>query len=214
MFGTFFDKFSGQELDCMKECSCVFNNRLAVLKSKMPALYREADLGSIEAWLHKHEKQTIALQKVKESPFSSYLFLGSSGVGKSYIAWALWKNAAAAGRRTPLINSTAELMQEYIDYAKDSEAERPSVLPSDLTQTNVQYTILLDEVAEFKQSEFTLKKFFELVKTTVDYGHQLIVTSNKRIDALQKVFGQEDKGQGAAIMRRLIENAKLVEMWK
>jgi hypothetical protein len=39
------------------------------------------------------------------------------------------------------------------------------------------------------------------------------------VDDLREVFsqtesGKRDPGQGAAIMRRLIENAKLVEMWK
>lgn len=178
-------------------------------------LYRTADLISIQPWIHKHAKQEVILKEVKEHPFASYLFLGNSGVGKSFIAWALWKNAAMEGRRA-IATTAAELMQEYrdLEIADEAEVKRPRVMSADLTQEQFKYTIFIDEIEKMRVSEFALEKLFQLIKTAVDYGHQLVITSNMREAELKTTFSKIDKVWGSAIMRRLIENTTVMEMWK
>lgn len=213
VFGTYVDEFSGQELECMKPCVCLEPKRAEFVLNQMPALYRLADLASIEPWDHKHKKQKAILEKVKTNPYKSYLFLGASGVGKSYISWALWKNAALSGRRA-IATTAAELMKEFRDLEIEDEPERPKVVPADLAQGKFLYTIFLDEIEKIRMSPFAMEKLFELIKNAVDYGHQLIVTSNMREGELQKAFGKIDPVWGEAMMRRLVENTTVVEMWR
>jgi DNA replication protein DnaC len=215
VFGSFVDEFSGQQLECMKPCACLEPKRLKFILNQMPSLYQTADLHEIQPWVHKHKKQEVVLAKVKQEPFKSYLFLGNSGVGKSYIAWAMWKNAAIKGRRA-ISTTAAELMQEYreLEVADSVEDFRPRVLPSDLAQQQFKYTIFIDEIEKMRVSPFSMEKLFQLIKNVVDYQHQLIVTSNMREIELKNYFGQLDKAWGAAIMRRLTENVTVVEMWK
>lgn len=214
VFSTFLDTHSQQELECMKDCDCALKKRQGALIEQMPPLYRDADLRSIQPWETKHAKQKTVLEAVLACPHESYLFLGNSGVGKSFIAWALWKNAAFNGIRTPVINTTSELIKEFQDYAVDSNAERPKVLPADLAQNSFKYTILLDEIEKFKVTEFSIERLFELVKNAVDYKHQLLVTSQMRLAELKTTFSKIDPVWGSAIMRRLVENTLVVEMWK
>jgi len=179
----------------------------------MPDLYKEADLQSIEPWDHKHKKQRAILAEIKSSPFASYLFLGNSGVGKSYISWAIWKYAALSGRRA-VATTAAELMKEYRDLEIEDEPKRPKVVPSDLAQNQFLYTVYIDEIEKIRVSPFSMEKMFELIKNAVDYGHQLIVTSNMREAELEKTFGKIDKVWGEAMMRRLIEKTTVVGMWR
>ncbi len=179
----------------------------------MPDLYKKADLKDIQPWEHKHKKQKAVLEEIKNNPFASYLFLGASGVGKSYISWALWKNSALSGRRA-ISTTAAELMKEFRDLEIEDEPERPKVVPADLTQSKFLYTIFLDEIEKIRMSPFAMEKLFELIKNAVDYGHQLIITSNMREGELKKAFGKIDAVWGEAMMRRLIENTTVVEMWR
>lgn len=213
VFGTYVDEFSKQELECMKPCICLEPKRAAFILGQMPALYKEADLANIQPWEHKHKKQKAILAEIKSNPFASYLFIGASGVGKSYISWALWKNAALAGHRA--VSTTAsELMKEYRDLEVEDEAKRPRVVPSDLAQSQFRYTIFIDEIEKMRVSPFSMEKLFELIKNAVDYGHQLIVTSNMREAELKRTFGKIDEVWGEALMRRLVENTTVVEMWR
>jgi DNA replication protein DnaC len=215
VFGTFLDPFSKEELECMKPCTCLEPKRAEFILNQMPELYRTADLDSIEPWEHKFRKQDEILAEVKKERFESYLFVGNSGVGKSYIAWALWKNAALSGRMA-IATTAAELMQEYRDFdtASDEETKRPKVLPTDLAQNRIKYSIFIDEIEKIRVSVYAVEKLFELVKNAVDNGHQLIVTSNMRTGELKRVFSQIDEIWGSAIMRRLLENTVVLEMWK
>jgi DNA replication protein DnaC len=213
VFGTYIDAFSKQELECMKPCQCLEPKRAEFILNQMPALYKTADLSNIQPWSHKHKKQETILKEIKANPFASYLFLGNSGVGKSFISWALWKNAALSGRRA-IATTAAELMREYRHLEVQSDAVRPKVLPTDLAQDQFKYTLLLDEIEKIRVSVFSMEKLFELVKNAVDYGHQLVVTSNMRDSELKRTFGQIDEVWGSAIMRRLVENTTIVEMFK
>lgn len=213
VFGTYVDEFSKQELACMKPCDCQEAKLAEFILKQMPELYKTADLQNIKPWVHKHKKQEAIIAEIKANPFTSYLFIGNSGVGKSFISWALWKHAALQGRRA-VATTASELMKEYRDLEVKHDSPRPKVLPAELAQEQFKYTILLEEIEKMRVSVFSMEKLFELVKNAVDYGHQLVITSNMREGDLKKTFSQIDDVWGSALMRRLMENTTIVEMWK
>lgn len=197
----------------MKVCECQREAQKAYILSLMPPLYAKADLGDLSPWLHKHPKQQTIITGIKKNPFDSYFFMGDSGVGKTYIAWAIWKNAALTGRRA-VATTMAELSVQFRDLEIHKEAQRPKILPQDLAQTHTQYTVFLDEIEKMRVSPFSIEKLFELIKNAVDFGHQLVITSNMTEEGLRKHFGQLDEVWGSAIIRRLIEGSTLVKMWR
>ena len=54
----------------------------------------------------------------------------------------------------------------------------PLILPEDLI-AGATHTVFLDEFEKASVSDFTSRMLFELVQVLRDFGHQLIVTSNK-----------------------------------
>jgi DNA replication protein DnaC len=213
VFGTFHDDLSGLDLSCMKSCACQKEAQKDYILSLMPPLYATADLADLSPWLDKHPKQKTIIPSIKENPFESYLFMGDSGVGKTYIAWALWKNAALSGRRA-VATTMAELSIQFRDLEIHAEAARPKVLPQDLAQRHTPYTVFLDEIEKMRITAFSIEKLFELIKNAVDFGHQLVITSNMSEDNLRTYFSQVDEVWGSAIIRRLIEGTTLVKMWR
>jgi DNA replication protein DnaC len=213
VFGTYSDKDSGSPLSFMTECECVLEQKRKEILNEMPPLFITADIKTLTPLLEKHAKQKSISPVIKENPLDSYLFMGTSGVGKTYIAWALWKNAALSGRKA-IATTAASLSEQYKEYEVNDSATRPKVLPRDLAQKHTKYTILLDEIEKMRISAFTLEKFFELLKNASDYEHQLLVTSNKSEDELKEYFSQVDEVWGSAIMRRLMDGTTIVRMWK
>jgi DNA replication protein DnaC len=210
VFADYYDNFSGKTLTHMSVCKCQREEQEAYILSLMPPLYSTADLADLSPWLNKHPKQGTIIPKIKENPFDSYLFMGDSGVGKTYIAWAIWKNAALSGRRA-IATTMAELNVQFRDLEINADAPRPKVLPQDLAQPHVKYTLLLDEIEKMRVTPFSIEKLFELIKNAVDFGHQLVITSNMSEDNLRIFFGEV---WGSAIIRRLIEGTIRVQMWR
>lgn len=139
--------------------------------------------------------------------------MGDSGVGKTYIAWAIWKNAALSGRKA-IATTMAELSLQFREMEGEEGGSRPQVLPQDLAQAHTKYTIFLDEIEKMKVTAYSIEKLFGLIKNAVDFGHQLVITSNMSEDNLRKHFGQIDDVWGSAIIRRLIEGTIRVNMWR
>jgi DNA replication protein DnaC len=211
IYGVYTDD-SGLERTCSKRCECKNAELSQYLRSQMPPLYEDADLNTLLPWEFKHKKQNSVVKGIKENPFDSYLFVGDSGVGKSYMAWALWKNAAMSDRKAVGM-TLAEFRDEYNKYAMDSFSPR-RITPEELCQKHKKYTVLFDEVDKVKISEYSIEKFFQVLKNIIDYKHQLIVTTQSGLSELKEHFSQVSEAYGSAIMRRLMEGTTLVEMYK
>lgn len=195
-----------------KPCDCRNVLRLAYVDSMIPQKFKGADISTLEADTKKHVKQPAVIAKIKANPLGSYLFLGRQGAGKTWFGYALWKNAVLSGRRG-FADTAQELNLEFRRYEISNDDWRPRLLAEDLKQDLVKYSILLDEFDKIQMTPFSVVKMFELVKAASDYGHQLIVTTNARAAELKKKFDAIDEVWGASILRRITENATIVEMF-
>jgi DNA replication protein DnaC len=179
----------------------------------IPPKFQEAELATIKPIVEKHVKQKLLLETVKNKPFESYMLLGKNGVGKTWFGYALFKNAALNGRRAVAM-SMVQLMNEFKRVEMhDTDDWKPQVTPEDLSQNHTKWTIYVDEIEKTRITEFTVEKFFDLVNAASSFGHQIIITSNMNEAKLRKHFSEIDPVYGDSIMRRLKENATLIEMF-
>jgi DNA replication protein DnaC len=143
------------------------------------------------------------------------VFLGSNGTGKTHIAWALYRHAVVSGR-TSIGCLLSELIDSYKTWELANDEEklkaRPLILPDDLKVNGKRYTLFLDEFEKARATEFTSETLFRLLNAIRDFGHQLIVTSNKNWEGLLDRWSKIDDVYGNSIMMRL-KDCHLVEMF-
>lgn len=168
--------------------------------------------------LHPNEKiagfifdeQVRILAKIRKNPFANFYLAGLNGCGKTTIAYALALNSFDAGRKCVAI-TLSDLLEEFRLYSnssgEDKQRNKPSILPEALQQNHELYSILIDEVGSPKASEYRGEMFFNLLNAIQNFGHQLIVTSNKTDRAFVEKWSQFDDTHGESIARRLSENA-------
>ena len=94
---------------------------------------------------------------------------------------------------------------------RDPAKGYPLILPEDLSSGR-EYTVFLDEFEKASVTDFTSRMLFELVQGLRDFGHQLIVTSNKDWVGLLDHWSRIDEIYGNSIMTRLHACA-LIEMF-
>jgi len=206
----------------VKRCRCVlrYQNRkaLAIIPTEhfgIPKLSRLQPRPDI------HPSQCDVIPLVKSQPNSSYLLCGVNESGKSHIAWALYRHAVA-GRRRVVASSLNQLLRQYRDWellspdtrffaSRERSKERPLVLPEDLVSL-LKHTLFLDEFEKANVTEFTCRMLFELLSAARDFGHQVILTSNKGWDDLCERWSQIDEVYGRSIMTRL-RGCVLIEMF-
>lgn len=85
------------------------------------------------------------------------------------------------------------------------------ILPEDLL-SSVKRTIVLEEFEKASVTEFTSRMLFELLNAIRDYGHQVIITSNKDWDQLREYWSRIDEVYGNSIMTRLA-GCTLIELF-
>lgn len=219
IFGSYSDEFSGQELEYMQECPCQEVKRIEYLRTlsypsieNVPILFKEADLQNLAPLDSKHPKQRKVVETIRANPFESYMFVGNSGVGKTWMTWALWKNARASGRIA--ISMTAAELAKELQNLETRNSVRTCISPDALAQSDILYTLVIDDVDKMKITDFSIGKLFELIKNAGDYGHQLIITTQKSEIGLRDKLSEKDEVWGDAISRRLSETTSVVEMWK
>ena len=168
-----------------------------------------------------HPSQVALIPLVKRTPAASFLFCGANGSGKTHIAWALYR-AALARRRPAFGCSLNQLLRQYRDWElmshdervaaqRDRTRRRPMVLPEDL-HSAAKHTLFIDEFEKAGVTEFTSRMLYELVNNARDFGHQLIITSNKDWNQLREHWSRTDEVYGNSIMTRL-KCCVLIEMF-
>lgn len=100
---------------------------------------------------------------------------------------------------------------DRVTAQREKTNSRPMVLPEDL-QSAVAQTLFLDEFEKASVTEFTSRMLFELLNAVRDFGHQVIVTSNKDWDQLREHWSRIDQVYGNSIMTRL-RGCLLIEMF-
>jgi DNA replication protein DnaC len=211
---TEFQEIVGENgVTAMKPCICRDKIRLDYINSMIPPKFQGAELSKLRPLVEKHVKQSILFEEVQNNPFNNYLLLGKHGAGKTWVGYALFKNAALSNRRAVAL-SLASLMGEFKRVEMgDTDSWKPQVTVGDLSQTHTKWTLFLDEVEKARVTEFTVEKFFELINAASSFGHQIIATSNMTEDALKSHFSKIDQVYGLAIMRRLTEGSTVMEMF-
>lgn len=155
-------------------------------------------------------KQVEIIAKAKANPLSNFYLAGKNGCGKTTIGYTILLNAFDAGRKV-VATTLSELLREFQAYemssGEDRLRNRPCILPEQLRRSQNKYSILIDEVGSPKVSEYRGEMLFSLLNQLQNFGHQLIVTSNKNYRDFVKKWSQEDDTHGESISRRMSENA-------
>jgi hypothetical protein len=157
------------------------------------------------------DEQAKILAKIRANPFGNFYLAGINGCGKTTIGYMILLNAAEAGRKCVAV-TLSDLLEEFRVYSvsggEEKQRNRPSVLAEDLRQSDRMYSLLIDEVGSPKASEYRGEMFFNVLNAAQNFGHQLIVTSNKKDRDFTDKWNAFDDTHGDSISRRLSENAQ------
>ncbi len=156
------------------------------------------------------DEQTKILARIRANPFGNFYLAGINGCGKTTLGYMILLAALGAGRKCVAV-TLSDLLEEFRVYSvasgEEKQRNKPCILPEDLRQEKRPYSILIDEVGSPKASEYRGEMFFNLLNSVQNFGHQLIVTSNKRDRDFIEKWNAFDDTHGDSISRRLSENA-------
>lgn len=198
-------------------CVCRIARIRADRLSKIPPKFAAHKLSTLEPDPARHPLQAEIVPFVKANPEHSYLLAGRFGCGKSLLMWLMYRNAIKQTPRRVVICTLAELLQEFRDFIRSSIDRETPKIPrlnaGELRQRDTPYSIFLDDIDKAKPTEYAAEQFFEIVNAAYEFEHQLVVTTNLRVGELGDHFDRADERFGGAIIRRLVDNAKVVEMF-
>lgn len=141
----------------------------------------------------KHQKELLAI--LKENPLKGYLFIGPTGVGKSFLLWALAKEAAYAGRKVIIQEASA-----FVDAAKSDQFVKPAedrpdgMIYPDIDLVCGRYGpahLFLDELDNVPSTDFSVRRIFDLMSYCYDHSDECVVSaaSNMSLDQLAGMLG-------------------------
>lgn len=207
----------------VKKCECVFRKVRARKLGIIPEQFRDVSLETLQADRTVHHKQPEYVELIKNNPHDKFVISGDFGTGKTHFFWCLYREAVLRNRRT-YANTLRGLIADFqkaIEFSQAGERYIPDLDVSDLRQSQIPYSIFLDDIDKARATEYTAEQLFELVNACYEYGHQLVVTTNLRTDDLLEHFKGADRKRnddgfgryGGAIVRRLLDNAHEIEMF-
>jgi DNA replication protein DnaC len=164
----------------------------------------------------KHTKQDGIIGAMRSKPDRSYFLAGIPGTGKSLMMWSLYRYAVETGTTKVVACTLSELLDEYRAFIRASKADQGPIYPrlnaDELRQADTRYSIFLDDIDKANPTDYVAEQVFNIVNAVYEYGHQLVVTTNKPIRALIDHYDRSDS-RGEPIVRRMTENATIVEMF-
>lgn len=190
-----------------KPCECRLRKVRESRLSKIPPKFADVRLAEIQPRTGQAEIVRLA----QENPSNSFVLAGKFGTGKSMLMWALYREAVEREAPRLVTCTLAELLNEYRAFINGSHP--PRLNAEELRQTHTRYSIFFDDIDKAKPTEYAAEQFFEIVNAIYEYGHQVVTTTNLRIGELVDHFDRADERFGGAIVRRLVDNAKIVEMF-
>lgn len=197
---------------CQCRIAAIRANRL----SKIPPKFAGFQLSTLTPNLAAHPEQANLVPYVQANPEGSYLLAGRFGSGKSLLMWMLYRYAIKQTGRKVVVCTLVELLEEFKSLFNTPKGENPK-LPrlnaAELRQNETPYSIFLDDIDKARPTEYAAEQFFEIVNAVYEFRHQLVVTTNLRLLDLAAHFDRADERFGGAIVRRLVDGAKVTEMF-
>ncbi|HEY0657265.1 MAG TPA: ATP-binding protein [Pyrinomonadaceae bacterium] len=197
---------------CICRLEKVRRNRLALI----PPAFAGLTLSTVAPNPAKHSGQAAAFEQLENEPEANYYLAGRFGSGKTLMMWLLYREAVMRDQRVVFATLT-ELLNEYKKYIQDSIAGNPTTAPrivaEDLRQSHTKYAVFLDDIDKAKPTEYAAEQLFELSNAVCDFRHQIVITTNLTITKLVDHFDRADERFGGAIVRRLVENSKRIELF-
>jgi DNA replication protein DnaC len=190
-----------------RPCECRLNRIRDSRFAKIPPKFAGLRLADIQP--RKGQEQIITF--AKENPQGSYFLAGNFGTGKSMLMWALYREAIERNAPKLIACTLAELLNEYRGFINGGPLPRMNA--TELKQSHTRYSIFFDDIDKAKPTEYAAEQFFEIVNAIYEYGHQVVTTTNLGVSALIDHFDRADERFGGAIVRRLVDNAKIAEMF-
>lgn len=213
-----------------KRCKCArrFANQKAL--KLIPPHFGSPKLNRLEPRAELHNKQEFIIKRLKENPEKSFLFAGRNGVGKTHFAWALYRYALATRRRV-VACTMRELLAEFRELElslsavknDDTITIKTPRLYAESLKCSERWFIFIDEFEKARPTEFASETLLAVLDVILQYGHQLIVTSNLPVtderanqlgmkNSLRSHWGRIDEIWGNSIVRRL-EACTLVDLF-
>jgi len=85
---------------------------------------------------------------------------------------------------------------------KEGDFWTPRVRAIDLRKQGKRWFIFLDEFEKARPSEFSSEQLFNLLDAAAAFNHQIVITSNFKVDQLRDHWGRIDPVWGNSIMTR------------
>lgn len=209
-------KFIGRIYTVMRDCLCKLERLRQKRLSVIPRFFQNVNLADLQPHPQIHALQKTIIPVMKANPFESYFIAGKTGKGKTLMMWSLYREAVMNDKKVIACTLT-ELLNEYKAFIQASinnqELIYPRISAGDLRQNHTRFSIFLDDIDKAKPTEYAMEQLFELANAIYEFGHQVVVTTNLRLEDLQKHFERADERFGGAIVRRLTSNAHICEMF-
>lgn len=200
-----------------RTCECRLIEQRKRLIAGIPGKFANIRLETIKPDPSIHPKQASVLATLKANPEGSYFFSGRPGKGKSMFMWALYRHAVEVGTRTVTVCTLSDLLEEYRQVFRSLEAKEmpriPRLLPENLQQNERKYAVFLDDIDKANATDYAAEQVYRLVNSIYEYGHQLVVTTNKSEGELINQYNKRDDNRGEPIVRRMIDGATVIEMF-
>lgn len=199
----------------VRVCECRRKRIREAEFNKIPPGFRDFELETLKGKGSPMQQKVI--DAMRADPTRSFFLSGTFGCGKSLLMWTLYRHLLEGKGRRIVACTLTELLNEYkaLIHASrnDSDPIPPQLCASELKQTDVPYSIFLDDIDKARPTEYAAEQFFEIANAIYDFKHQIVVTTNLGVGALTEHFNRADPRYGGAIVRRLIDNATVVEMF-
>lgn len=200
-----------------RPCECRLKRIRDARLAKIPPKFADVTLADLRPLENIHPMQADALPFIQANPLQSYVIAGRFGTGKSMLMWALYKNAVENNAQRIVACTLSELITEYRAFIQASMAgetpKYPRLNAEELRQDSVRYSIFFDDIDKARPTEYTAEQFFEIVDAIYNFRHQLVVTTNLSVSRLVDHFDRADERFGGSIVRRLVDGAKILEMF-
>lgn len=208
-----------------KICDCrnerIYQKRYEEVCANTPAEYTFLinGLDSLRAENSRHPKQSQIIEKIKEKPSESYSFFGLSGCGKSVISWAIAQTAARNGKKVYAGTADTLILSFITKQIHGRKLDKVELNSIEQLTIGDKWLIFIDEIEKVKLSDYTLRTLFSIIKTSIENGHQLVITANRTLEEVEERWIKLDRdgtldaeNYASAIRRRLNEYCIPVDM--
>lgn len=190
----------------LKECPCRTRGGINRQLDRIPLEYRDLRIEDIKPDRKRHPQQPMIWRAVKSNPGGCYLICGPSGAGKSAVMWALYRWATLSGRPA-IAMSLADLIEDYrrAEIAPYEDDYVPALSLSNLQAGGARWFIGIDDFHLARATRFAGETTYRLMNMIYSNQHQLVITSRRDKDDLERHWDKAGEGRGVEIMRRVLE---------